>query len=61
VFSTLLVIYTPALQFLFQTVSLELTDLLMVIVLSLAGFLLIPEILFNKNLKNKSLRSKTSK
>jgi Ca2+-transporting ATPase len=56
VFSTLLVIYTPALQFLFQTVSLELSDLLMVIVLSLSGFLLIPEILFNKNLKNKSWR-----
>ncbi|MEJ2281572.1 MAG: cation-translocating P-type ATPase [Candidatus Bathyarchaeota archaeon] len=51
VFSTLFVIYTPTLQFLFQTISLELTDLILVIVLSLSGFLLIPEILFTKKLK----------
>lgn len=47
-FSTLFVIYIPAFQFLFQTISLDLTDLLLVILLSLSGFLLIPEILFKK-------------
>ena len=47
-FSTLIVIYIPAFQFIFQTIFLELTDLLLVIVLSLSGFLLIPEILFKK-------------
>ena len=48
VLSTLAVIYTPALQFLFQTVFLDLTDLALVAVLSLSGFLLIPELLFQK-------------
>ena len=48
-FSTLLVIYIPAFQFLFQTISLDVTDLLLVILLSLSGFLLIPEILFKKD------------
>jgi Ca2+-transporting ATPase len=48
VLSTLAVIYTPALQFLFQTVFLDLTDLAVVAVLSLSGFLLIPELLFKK-------------
>jgi hypothetical protein len=52
VFSTLLVIYLSALHFLFQTISLELTDLILVIILSLSGFLLIPEILFTKKLRN---------
>ncbi|MEJ2241045.1 MAG: cation-translocating P-type ATPase, partial [Candidatus Bathyarchaeota archaeon] len=51
VFSTVLVIYTPALQFLFQTISLGLSDLILVILLSLSGFLLIPEILFTKTEK----------
>jgi Ca2+-transporting ATPase len=48
VLSTLAVIYVPALQFLFQTVGLGLTDLAVVAVLSLAGFLLIPELLFKR-------------
>jgi Ca2+-transporting ATPase len=48
VLSTLAVIYVPALQFLFQTVVLDLTDLAVVAVLSLAGFLLVPELLFKK-------------
>lgn len=48
-FSTLLVIYIPAFQFLFQTISLDLTELLLVIFLSLSGFLIIPEILFKKD------------
>jgi Ca2+-transporting ATPase len=48
VLSTLAVIYVPALQFLFQTVGLNLTDLAVVAVLSLAGFLLIPELLFKR-------------
>jgi Ca2+-transporting ATPase len=48
VLSTLAVIYTPALQFLFQTVFLDLTDLAVVAALSLAGFLLVPELLFKK-------------
>jgi Ca2+-transporting ATPase len=48
VLSTLAVIYIPALQFLFQTVSLNFVDLAVVAVLSLAGFLLIPELLFKK-------------
>jgi Ca2+-transporting ATPase len=44
--STLAVIYAPALQFVFQTVFLDLTDLAVVALLSLSGFLLIPELLF---------------
>jgi Ca2+-transporting ATPase len=48
VLSTLAVIYTPALQFVFQTVVLDLTDLALVAALSLSGFLLIPELLFKK-------------
>ena len=48
VLSTLAVIYVPDLQFLFQTVVLDLTDLAVVAVLSLAGFLLIPELLFKR-------------
>jgi len=48
VLSTLAVIYAPALQFLFQTVFLDLTDLAVVALLSLSGFLLIPELLFKK-------------
>ncbi len=51
IFSTLLVIYTPALQFLFQTISLDSNDFILVIMLSLSGFLLIPEILFTSKLK----------
>lgn len=46
--STLAVVYAPALQFLFQTVFLDLTDLAVVAVLSLSGFLLVPELLFKK-------------
>ena len=48
VLSTLAVIYTPALQFMFQTVFLDLTDLAVVAALSLSGFLLIPELLFSR-------------
>jgi Ca2+-transporting ATPase len=48
ILSTLAVIYTPALQFVFQTVFLDLTDLAVVAALSLSGFLLIPEVLFKK-------------
>jgi len=48
VFSTLAVIYTPALQFVFQTAFLGLTDLAIVAILSLTGFLLAPELLFKK-------------
>jgi magnesium-transporting ATPase (P-type) len=48
VLSTLAVIYTPALQFVFQTVFLDLTDLMVVACLSLSGFLLFPELLFKK-------------
>ncbi|HII85296.1 TPA: cation-translocating P-type ATPase [Candidatus Bathyarchaeota archaeon] len=51
VLSTLAVIYTPALQFLFQTVTLNLTDLAVVAILSLAGFLIAPELLFKKKPK----------
>jgi Ca2+-transporting ATPase len=51
VLSTLAVIYAPALQFLFQTVFLDLADLAVVAVLSLTGFLLIPELLFQKKEK----------
>jgi Ca2+-transporting ATPase len=51
VLSTLAVIYAPALQFLFQTVVLDLADLAVVAVLSLSGFLLIPELLFQKKEK----------
>jgi Ca2+-transporting ATPase len=49
VLSTLAVIYVPALQFLFQTVILDLTDWVVVAFLSLAGFLLFPEVLIRKN------------
>ena len=48
VLSTFAVIYVPALQFLFQTVMLDLTDWAVVAILSLAGFLLVPEILYRK-------------
>jgi Ca2+-transporting ATPase len=48
VVSTLAVIYVPTLQFLFQTVVLDLTDLAVVVALSLAGFLLVPELLFKR-------------
>ena len=48
VLSTFAVIYVPALQFLFQTVMLDLTDWAVVTILSLAGFLLVPEILYRK-------------
>jgi polyferredoxin len=48
VLSTLVVIYTPALQFMFQTVVLDLTDLAVVAVLSLSGFLLISELLLRR-------------
>lgn len=48
VLSTLAVIYVPALQFLFQTVILDLADFAVVAVLSLAGFLLVPELLFKR-------------
>ena len=48
VLSTFAVVYVPALQFLFQTVILDLTDWAVVAILSLAGFLLVPEILFRK-------------
>jgi Ca2+-transporting ATPase len=48
VLSTLVVIYTPALQFMFQTVFLDLADLAVVAALSLSGFLLIPELLFSR-------------
>ncbi len=48
VLSTLAVIYVPDLQFLFQTVPLNSSDLAVVAVLSLAGFLLIPELLFKR-------------
>jgi Ca2+-transporting ATPase len=51
VLSTLVVIYTPAMQFLFQTVFLDLIDLAVVVVLSLSGFLVIPELLFRKKEK----------
>ena len=46
--STLAVIYTPVLQFVFQTVFLDLPDLAVVAALSLTGFLLVPELLFKK-------------
>ena len=46
--STFAVVYTPALQFLFQTVFLDLPDLAVVAALSLTGFLLVPELLFKK-------------
>ncbi len=49
--STLAVVYIPALQFLFQTVVLDLSDMVVAAVLSLAGFLLLPELLF-KNQNN---------
>ena len=48
VLSTFVVIYVPALQFLFQTVMLDLTDWAIVAILSLSGFLLVPEVLFRK-------------
>ncbi|HEX9261217.1 MAG TPA: cation-translocating P-type ATPase, partial [Candidatus Bathyarchaeia archaeon] len=48
VLSTFAVVYVPALQFLFQTVILDLTDWVVVAILSLSGFLLVPEILFRK-------------
>ena len=48
VLSTFAVIYVLALQFLFQTVMLDLTDWAVVAILSLAGFLLVPEILYRK-------------
>ena len=48
VLSTFAVVYVPAFQFLFQTVILDLTDWAVVAILSLAGFLLVPEILFRK-------------
>jgi Ca2+-transporting ATPase len=51
VLSTLTVIYTPALQFVFQTAFLGLNDLAIVAILSLTGFLLAPELLFKKNSK----------
>lgn len=46
--STFAVIYVPALQFLFQTAMLDLTDWAIAAILSLSGFLLIPEVLFRK-------------
>ena len=49
VLSTLAVIYIPALQFLFQTVILDLADWAVVVLLSLTGFLILPEVLFRKN------------
>jgi Ca2+-transporting ATPase len=52
VLSTLAVIYIPDLQFLFQTVTLNLTDLAVVAVLSLAGFMLIPELLLRRKTEN---------
>ena len=48
VLSTFVVIYVPALQFLFQTAILDLTDWAVVAILSLSGFLLVPEVLFRK-------------
>jgi Ca2+-transporting ATPase len=48
VLSTFAVIYVPALQFLFQTAILDLTDWAVVAILSLSGFLLVPEVLFRK-------------
>jgi magnesium-transporting ATPase (P-type) len=51
VLSTLAVIYAPALQLLFQTVFLDLTDLVVVALLSFSGFLLIPELLYQKKEK----------
>jgi P-type Ca2+ transporter type 2C len=64
VLSTLAVIYIPSLQFLFQTVTLNLTDMAFVVVLSLAGFLLIPEFLFREKVKlqsqNPNLRAGTT-
>jgi Ca2+-transporting ATPase len=48
VLSTFAVVYVPALQFLFQTVILDLTDWAVAAILSLAGFLLVPELLFRK-------------
>src|SRR4030067_3565796 len=48
VLSTFVVIYVPALQFLFQTLILDLTDWAVVAILSLSGFLLVPEVLFRK-------------
>jgi len=48
VLSTFAVIYVPALQFLFQTAMLDLTDWAVVAILSLSGFLLVPEVLFRK-------------
>jgi len=52
VLSTLVVIYTPALQFMFQTVFLDLTDLVVVAALSLSGFILIPELLYSRRSKD---------
>jgi Ca2+-transporting ATPase len=49
ILSTLAVIYVPALQFLFQTVILDLADWAVVVLLSLTGFLILPEVLFRKN------------
>jgi Ca2+-transporting ATPase len=48
VLSTFAVVYIPALQFLFQTVILDLTDWAVVAILSMTGFLLIPEVLYRK-------------
>jgi Ca2+-transporting ATPase len=53
VLSTLAVIYTPALQFLFQTVFLDLADLAVVAILSLSGFILVPELLFGRQNYNR--------
>jgi len=48
VLSTLAVIYVPALQFVFQTATLNLVDWLIVALLAATGFLVIPEVFMRK-------------
>ena len=53
VLSTLAVIYVPALQFVFQTVTLNLVDWLIVALLAATGFLVIPEVFMRKRTQSR--------
>lgn len=48
VLSTLAVIYVPPLQLMFQTVTLNLSDWIIVILLASAGFFVVPEVFMKK-------------
>jgi len=53
VLSTLAVIYVPALQFVFQTVTLNQVDWLIVALLAATGFLVIPEVFMRKRTQSR--------